>query len=444
MKVPLSDKNNKKESLFQKKKEEMAEILMDILDKESGDIGLDAIETSISKILRDVRKITTEKMIEKKDVLKLNCSCGMPMKNCQKVFQKIIGLVPYTIQKRLFYCSHCKKYECPLNKSIQVKGRFSLEIKKAMTLLGQRLPFEESSEYLQEILHVNVSHDTIHRFVKKIGKKIAHDEECLTKEMLDEADNIKEWRSQTQKLPGAAYLELDGSMVQTRESGWKEVRIGILFKEKDISQSDRNHKKILKKKYFSIFNSKPESLKQFKNRTTQESYAFRFHDYEKPVILADGAKWIWEYADIHHPYAIQILDYYHANEYLNNAWIGLKLPNTSTNQQTKKQLFDWLWDGNIKSIISYLLDQSSTKEVSDCIRYFRNNQKRMRYKYYRDKGLDIGSGAIESAHRTVIQSRMKQSGMHWKTSNVQSIASIRSKYLSGQWSSIVENYLMAA
>ena len=68
----------------------------------------------------------------------------------------------------------------------------------------------------------------------------------------------------------------------------------------------------------------------------------------------------------------------------------------------------------------------------------------MRYKEYRNKGLDIGSGAIESAHRIVIQTRMKQSGMHWKKSNVQSIASLRSKYLSGQWTSIVEDYLIAA
>ena len=91
-----------------------------------------------------------------------------------------------------------------------------------------------------------------------------------------------------------------------------------------------------------------------------------------------------------------------------------------------------------------LLDQKSTDDVVSCIRYFKNNQHRMRYKEYRNKGLDIGSGAIESAHRIVIQTRMKQSGMHWKKSNVQSIACLRSKYLSGQWTSIVEDYLIAA
>ena len=423
----------------------MAIMLMEILEeKGSSSLGLDAIETDVSQILREVRKRATEKILEEQDAVILQCCCGQAMKNKQKLPRTITGLATYTILRRSFYCPCCTDYRCPLDDRIQVTGRYSLEIKKAMTLFGQRMPFEESSDYIQKILHVEVSQDKIHRFVEGVGKKIAEDETKQTKKAVDETGTIKRWETKAKERAGVAYLQLDGSMVQTRKSGWKEVRLGLLFKEKDTVQPDKHHKLILNKNYFSVFNNGSTSLKRFKHRATQEAYDFHFHTYKYPVILADGAKWIWDYADLHHPYAIQILDYYHASEYLGEAWKSLKIPEDSTQKKTKKDLFDYLWNGQISPIITYLLDQKSTDDVVSCIRYFKNNQHRMRYKEYRNKSLDIGSGAIESAHRIVIQTRMKQSGMHWKKSNVQSIASLRSKYLSGQWTSIVEDYLIAA
>ncbi len=65
------------------------------------------------------------------------------------------------------------------------------------------------------------------------------------------------------------------------------------------------------------------------------------------------------------------------------------------------------------------------------------NKDRMRYRAYRRQGFSIGSGAIESAHRIIVQTRMKQSGMHWGKDNVQSILSLRAAFLSGLWSSII-------
>lgn len=68
----------------------------------------------------------------------------------------------------------------------------------------------------------------------------------------------------------------------------------------------------------------------------------------------------------------------------------------------------------------------------------------MRYGKFRKLGLEIGSGAIESAHKTVVQSRMKQAGMRWSKENVQSMLSLRAKYMSGHWNEIVQDYLLAA
>lgn len=405
--------------------------------------NLDTFESKLTPLLTLLRQKVTQQAMEAKDVSELTCGCGEKMVNKEKCSRKIVGLATYTISRRSFYCPLCKKYEKPLDKALQIRDRFSLEVKKAMVLLGQRLPFEESSHYLKELMKVTVSHESIQTLVETTGQKIADAEQVRVDEAIDSDGFIKNWEdTQTQK--GTAYMELDGCMVQTREEKWKEVRNGMLFRDCDRAQADKHHKTILTKRYFSVFNSADDSIINFKNRSTQEAYEFKFHQFENAVILGDGARWIWDYANEDHPYAIQILDYYHASEYLGHAISSLKIENKNENKKVEKRLFDWLYDGKINPIISFLLEQTETAQVQDCVRYYQNNCHRMRYKYFRDLGLDIGSGSIESAHRTIVQCRMKQAGMYWGKHNVQSMVSLRAKYLSGDWNEIVEDYLMVA
>jgi hypothetical protein len=64
----------------------------------------------------------------------------------------------------------------------------------------------------------------------------------------------------------------------------------------------------------------------------------------------------------------------------------------------------------------------------------------MRYNRYRDKGLMISSGPIESAHRTVLQTRMKRSGQRWSYKGCDSIVKLRVAYQSGK-SALISNAL---
>lgn len=56
----------------------------------------------------------------------------------------------------------------------------------------------------------------------------------------------------------------------------------------------------------------------------------------------------------------------------------------------------------------------------------------MDYKRYLQEGLRIGSGAMEAAHRTVIQSRMKRSGQRWSDRGAQNLLNLRVAYKSGK------------
>jgi hypothetical protein len=63
----------------------------------------------------------------------------------------------------------------------------------------------------------------------------------------------------------------------------------------------------------------------------------------------------------------------------------------------------------------------------------------MDYKRYRSIGCGIiGSGSIESAHRTVIQKQMKLSGQHWSKTGSQNMLRLRVIAMNRQWHKVIE------
>ncbi len=62
----------------------------------------------------------------------------------------------------------------------------------------------------------------------------------------------------------------------------------------------------------------------------------------------------------------------------------------------------------------------------------------MYYGFYREKKLIIGSGAIESAHKEVIQKRMKLSGQRWSKKGAQAILQLRTTKKSAKWWSVLD------
>lgn len=74
--------------------------------------------------------------------------------------------------------------------------------------------------------------------------------------------------------------------------------------------------------------------------------------------------------------------------------------------------------------------REALKALDDLVRYYRNNRGRMSYRTLREHGFPIGSGAVESAHRHVIQARMKRAGQ-WALQNGRRMAHLRAAYRTG-------------
>ena len=72
--------------------------------------------------------------------------------------------------------------------------------------------------------------------------------------------------------------------------------------------------------------------------------------------------------------------------------------------------------------------REALEAVDDLVRYDRANANRMKYRLYGEAALPIGSGAVESAHRHVLQTRMKRAGQRWAMRNARRMARLRAGY----------------
>ena len=157
------------------------------------------------------------------------------------------------------------------------------------------------------------------------------------------------------------------------------------------------------------------------------------------AVIGDGAEWIWTLVAEHFPDAIQIADLYHARQHL---WeVARQLyPHEEIKQKAwmkvhQKRLLD---KGKIEKLVGALRAIETTNfQMAEKLRteadYFARNAERMRYPKFRRQHLFIGSGVIEAGCKTVIGSRLKQSGMFWTVRGANAILALRCSHLNGRF-----------
>lgn len=99
-----------------------------------------------------------------------------------------------------------------------------------------------------------------------------------------------------------------------------------------------------------------------------------------------------------------------------------------------------LLESEVETVIKNTgLTSAKKEDKGKLIHYCENNKHRMKYKQYRNMGCGIiGSGAIESAHRTLIQKRMKLSGQRWSRKGAENMLRLRVLSLNKQWTKVIE------
>jgi hypothetical protein len=144
----------------------------------------------------------------------------------------------------------------------------------------------------------------------------------------------------------------------------------------------------------------------------------------------------------------QILDFFHALEKLGE-FASKQFVDQEIKQKWMSDQKERLLDNGVDEVIEILAQlKGRNKEAEklriDVIRYYQNNKVRMQYKTYLSAGYLIGSGPIESAHRSVVQQRLKLSRQRWSEKGAQQIVNLRAYQKSNRWPQLVNLIKFAA
>jgi hypothetical protein len=245
---------------------------------------------------------------------------------------------------------------------------------------------------------------------------------------------------------GVLYIQADGAAVNTRlqddaGSTWRENKLGEVFSSQDIyawtdKKGKRQHK-LQKREYVSYLGAAAEFQKHLLCCALRGGYG----QFENTVVLSDGATWIRSMVDELFPDAQQILDFFHLCENVHTYAKALFNMDASKYIPWSKRICDTLKASEYRLVLQELEPMKNAAPSGSSVNlygYITNNARNIDYAQYEKKGYYIGSGAIESGNKLVVQDRLKRSGMRWNNKTAQYMLTLRSKVESVLWRTDVE------
>jgi hypothetical protein len=324
------------------------------------------------------------------------------------------------------------------------RTEFSPGVRRMQALVGQQSPFDHGREQLKVLAGIEVTSKSVERTAEAIGSDIAQREqqEIQRAMQLDLPILVGE------PIP-ILYVQMDGTGVpvvkketagrQGKTEGQpahtREAKLGCVFTQTTWDEEGF----AIRDADSTTYTGAIETAVEFGKRIYREALKRGWHLAKKRVVIGDGAEWIWTLVAEHFPDAMQIVDLYHARQHL---WeVARQLyPHEDIKQKAwmkvhQKRLLD---KGKIEKLVGALRAiEATNSQMAEKIRteadYFERNAERMRYPKFRRQHLFVGSGVIEAGCKTVIGSRLKQSGMFWTVRGANAILALRCSHLNGRF-----------
>jgi hypothetical protein len=311
----------------------------------------------------------------------------------------------------------------------------SLPLQRALTDFGADHAFGQVPKKLQEHSGITIGASTVRKITEAHGA-------CMREQQERETGPVSR--------PGCRQQigELDGSMVPIVTSDavagdkrkhktlhWQEARLVLVHAHGSVTP-----------KFAATFGGSVEESGQALRAC---AVAAGFGTNTQLHGVGDGAVWIAEqFATTFGPQASYLVDFYHVCDYLAAASSTCAPDAPHTWMETQKQL---LKNNHALEVLNHLRTYVEAEEVNNdhapvraCFRYLSNRLHLLDYKGALEKDLPIGSGEIESAHRYVIQQRLKVPGAWWKADNVEPMLALRVVRANGDWDQYWEQLAAAA
>jgi hypothetical protein len=351
-----------------------------------------------------------------------------------KVIDTVLG--PVALRRAWYHCAECGHGLAPRDAELGAAGASMSPGLAAMTdKAAAAVPFAEAAGLLEDLAGVRLTVKRAERAAEASGAAAAaavRDRAALTTAR-------KLVPLPPDPLPDKLYAAIDGTgiPVTAKETAGRqgkgedgrartrEVKLAVFFTQSALDKKGYPVRDRGSESYVATF----EPAATFGNLVRAEGIRRGADHVRQLTILGDGAAWIWNIAASKFPEATQVVDLFHAREHLHD--LARKLEFMLLDRKDEwlaARLADLDYgyiDGIVAATRQYPLVGAEKDEIDTALGYFQNNAPRMRYHWFRQCGLFVGSGLVEAGCKSVLGHRLKRAGMHWTVPGAEAIAALR-------------------
>lgn len=367
-----------------------------------------------------------------------------------KIIDTALG--PVTVRRAWYHCAECGHGLAPRDHELGAASvSMSPGVRKMTAKAAAVAPFAHAKDLLADLAGIELT-------TKRVERSAEADGQSAAATIKAEAEAIATGKvcllPPPGLLPDTLYVAIDGTgvpMTPAETAGragkqadgkarTREVKLACLFTQTRVDDNRRPVRDEDSASYVATF----DPAREFGTLMAAEAKRRGIDHIRQPVILGDGAAWIWNLAERYFPAATHIVDLYHAREHLHEIAAIVAFihggPDTTQHKEWLTDRLDDLDNGRIETLCNNTYDLPftgvKTGERDKALAYFENNAARMQYRKFRDHGLFVGSGMVEADCKTIVGARLKQSGMQWTIPGATSILTLRCHHASDRFDQI--------
>lgn len=399
-----------------------------------GEGDLLAVERRLRQVLRQVGGVIVSGVLNQRaqgpDGMAARCpACGRRLRLVGRERERaVLGLVgEYRFARPASHCASGHGGYAPLDAVLGLGDeRLSPGLAQVVCAQAQQGSFAAASASVQGSLGAYVAEETVRRVAEGVGRLIEH----------DQADR-QHWAVPAAEVPACLVVETDGVHTPLLD-GYHETKVGRVAALGPQVRTDPETGRATLVLRASTFCTGLAGVEDFLPRLNREAYrAGLGRGVRQLVLLGDGAKWILpQLAALFGQPGLEvseIVDSYHATEHLAEVasavyGAGTLLARTWLAEQRHALLHRGA--APLLQALSAItgLDEPAADVVRRNHDYFAAREPCLDYPRFIARQLPIGSGAVESACKTLITQREKGAGMRWAAAGAQHIAQLRALY----------------
>jgi Uncharacterised protein family (UPF0236) len=337
---------------------------------------------------------------------------------------------PLRYARPRYRCRPCHQEWSPADQTLGVapRARLSARLDDWLAEVGAERPFLPAAALLERLTGVQVSKETVRLHSEQRGTALEAAQQAAVQQVLATGEPAETGDA----VPGTLLVETDGVMVRYRPTGWHEVKVGLVGGWEAARLQAPSY--VAAREEAAGFG--PRLLTEAARRGALDVVDWAgartgagLARLRAVVVLGDGAAWIWNLAAEHFGERTEIVDFYHASEHLWTLAHALYGPETAAAAAWATARLQTLREAGGAALLPTMRGLRPTSaEAQEVLRrergYFRTHAARMAYPTFVAQGWPIGSGAVESAAKHLVQLRLKRPGARWSPAGAQALLTL--------------------